>query len=290
VWSAEWYPVSTDYFSTLGIPLLRGRAINAGDAYATRPVAVINASMARRFWPNEDPIGKLMQLDLLDDRPREIVGVVGDVRQNRYERELQPQMYVPRAQLPLRMDMALSLKVLVATFIVRTDRDLAGISADLRAAVREIDRVQPISRISTVENYAAGQLQQLRQYAVLLTTFGAAAAVLAVIGLFGIMVHTVSQRTREIGVRIALGARSTEIANLVLQEGLRVVALGIAIGAAASFMLTRVIQNFLWGVTATDPLTFVAVAGLLAAVAMFACYLPARRALRVDPVIALRME
>jgi len=130
----------------------------------------------------------------------------------------------------------------------------------------------------------------LRQYAVLLTIFGCAAAVLALIGLFGIMAHTVSQRTREIGLRIALGARSSQIAGLVIQEGLRVVALGIAIGAVASFMLTQVIQSFLWGVTATDPLTFVAVAGLLAIVAMIACYLPARRALRVDPVMALRME
>jgi len=158
LWSAEWYPVSSDYFSTLKIPLLRGRAIDGGDAYPSRPVVVINASMAERYWRNEDPVGKLVQLDLLDDKPREIVGVVGDVRQNRYERELQPQMYIPRAQLPYRMDMAMSLKVLVTTFIVRTQSDLAGIANDLRAAVREVDRSQPISSMSTVGNYAAGQL------------------------------------------------------------------------------------------------------------------------------------
>jgi putative ABC transport system permease protein len=289
-WTAEWYPVSPEYFHTLRIPLRGGREFGLQDSEDVRPVAMINATMARRFFPNEDPIGKRISTGVLYDRPREIVGIAGDVRQNRYQFEPQAQMYVPRAQLPHKMDMTLSLDVLVGTFVVRACGDPAALVASLRKAVAEVDRNSAVTNILTVEQYAAGQLQDLRHYATLLSIFGGISVLLSVVGLFGIMAHSVSQRTNEIGIRMALGASSPAVLGLLIREGLVLVGIGMLAGVAVSLALTRVIATFLWRVTATDPLTFGLVLLAMASVALLACYLPARRALRIDPIGALRWD
>jgi putative ABC transport system permease protein len=289
-WSAEWYAISPDYFETLQIPLRTGRTFSPADILSARPVAVINASMASRYWPDEDPIGQLLQTDALDDPPREIVGVVGDVRQDRYQSSPVPQLYVPRAQLPYRMDMQMALEVLVTSFVVRTAGDPAALVPALRVAASEVNATLSVSSARTVEDYAAGQLQQLRQYAAVLGLFGGMAVALAVIGILGVMAHAVGQRLTEIAIRVALGAHALDVLGLVLRRGVILIAGGLAIGLAASLALTPVIRSFLWGVTTTDPLTLVLVVAGLALIALIACYLPARRALQVAPVAALRSE
>jgi putative ABC transport system permease protein len=289
-WSAEWYPISSGYFHTLKIPLLRGREFTVDDSDTGRPVAIINAAMAQRFFPHEDPIGQQFTSDLLFDQPREIVGIVGDVRQDRYQYVLQPQMYVPRAQLPPKMDMTVSFDILVATFLIRTNSDPAALVPSLRRAAADVDRNQAINNVLTVEQYAAGQLQDLKHYAILLSIFGGISALLSFVGLFGIMAHAVSQRTNEIGIRVALGASSGSVLGLIASQGLILIAAGMTAGVAASMALTQVISRFLWGVTATDPLTFGLVLVAMAVVALLACYIPARRALRIDPMNALRWD
>ncbi|MGH9145437.1 MAG: FtsX-like permease family protein, partial [Vicinamibacterales bacterium] len=179
-------------------------------------------------------------------------------------------------------------QVLVKTFIVRTT-GTPPIAA-LRAAVREIDPTAAFSSVRTVEKYAASQLQELRQSTALLTMFGIISTLLCAIGIFGVMAQTVMQRRNEIGIRMALGASAASVLGLVLRQGLRLVAIGLGLGVAAAFTMTRVIQTFLWGITPTDPVTFVIVSAVLAVLALVACSVPARRALRIDPIVALRLE
>jgi putative ABC transport system permease protein len=287
-WTAEWYPVTADYFETLRIPLIRGRTIGTGDVSSRRPVVVVNSMLAHQFFPKDDPIGRRIQLDLLDEQPREIIGIVEDVRQNRYDTTAQPQVYVPQDQLPRRMDLNIARQVLVKTFIVRISGE-PPIDA-LRAAVREVDPSAAISDVRTVEDYAAAQLQDLRQYAALLTMFGTISALLCVIGIFSIVAHAVMQRRNEIGIRIALGAPAASVLRLVLRQGFTLIATGLAFGMSAAIVLMQVIRTFLWGIEPTDPVTFVIVSAALAALALVACYVPARRALKIDPIIALRIE
>jgi len=289
-WTAEWYAVSPRFFETVQIPLARGRTFTEFDGSSTRPVAIINRSMAARYWPDDNPIGRLLQTDVLDDPPREIVGVVGDVRQDRYQSAPVPQMYVPRGQLPHRMDMQMALEVLVTTFVVRAGGDPAALVPSLRAGVRDVDATLSISSARTVEDYAAGQLQELRQYAAVLGIFGTIAVALAVIGILGVMAQAVGQRSNEIAIRLALGAQATDVLGLVLRQGVLLIGAGIALGLIASLLFTPVIRSFLWGVTTNDPVTLLLVAVGLGVVALAACYVPARRALKVAPVMALRGE
>ena len=199
-------------------------------------------------------------------------------------------MYVPRAQLPAKMGMTLSFDILIATFVIRTNSDPAALVPSLRKAAADVDRNQAINNVLTVEQYAAGQLQDLKHYAVLLSIFGGISALLSFVGLFGIMAHAVSHRTNEIGIRVALGATSGSVMGLIARQGMALVAAGMAGGVAASTALTQVIERFLWGVTGTDPVTFGVVLAAMTMVALLACYIPARRALRIDPMIALRWE
>jgi putative ABC transport system permease protein len=289
-WSAEWYPVTADYLEAVAIPRVRGRAFTRQDAATTRPVAIVSATLATRYWPNENPIGRMLQTDVLDDPPREIVGVVGDVRQDRYQSASVPQMYVPRTQLPYRMDMQMSLELLVTTFVVRASGDPLALVPTLRTAVRDVDATLSVSSVRTVEEYAAAQVQELRQYAAVLGLFGAMSVTLTIIGILGVMAHAVGQRSNEIAIRRALGAQSLNVLGLVLRQGLALIAAGIAVGLLASLIVTPVIRSFLWGVTTTDPLTLALVALALAVVALVACYLPARRALKVAPIAALRSD
>jgi putative ABC transport system permease protein len=288
-WSAEWYPIGAGYFQTLKIPLLKGRDFLAADMQNARPVAIVNATLAQQYWPGEDPIGQRIQLELRGDPPREIVGIVGDVRQNRYQRDLAPQLYVPRPQLPRTMAMILSQQImLVNTFVARLSGDAKAVTPALRAAVAEVDPTQVIVNVRTVEEYAAGQLDDVRAYASLLTTFSVVSLVLVVVGIYGVVAHLVSQRSKEIGIRMALGARAGTAIRLVLRQGLLMVVSGLVLGTVASFALTRVIQSLLWGVRPTDPLTFIVVLVTLSVIGLLACLVPARRASRVDPLIVLK--
>ena len=288
--SAEWYLVSPRYFETLKVPVIRGREFAEQDSRAGLAVVVINSTMAKRFWPNEDPMGRQIQLAYLNDPPRQIVGIVGDVRQNSRQEDAQPQMYVPFAQLPQFTQKVQSYGLEAVTFVVRSTGNPELLTQSLRSAVTDVDANQPVSNIRTIEWYQASQMEGFRQYVIMLGVFGAVALILAVIGIYGIMAHSVVQRTGEIGIRMALGARPTQVLQLILRRGMVLIAIGLAIGVGVSLALTKVIAGLLWGVTATDPLTFALVVGGLAVVALVACYVPARRALKVDPVIALRYE
>jgi putative ABC transport system permease protein len=289
-WSSEWYAVTPNFFETVQAPVLQGRAFTRQDAHTSRPVIVINSTLAARYFANENPIGRVVQTDVLDDPPREIIGVVDDVRQDRYQTSLAPQMYVPRAQLPYRMDMQMALEVLVTTLVVRADIDPDALVSPLRDAVREIDPTLSVSSARTVEEYAAGQLLELSQYATVLGIFGALSVTLAVIGILGVMSQAVGHRANEIAIRLALGAQPSNMLGLLLGHGLKMIAAGLVLGLAASLLITPVIRGFLWSVTPTDTVTLTLVVSGLALVALLACYVPARRALNVTPVAALRGE
>jgi putative ABC transport system permease protein len=288
--SAEWYPVSPDYFRTLEIPVIRGRALDARDRQESRPVAIINSAMAERFWPGENPIGKRFQTDVIDSPVREVVGAVGNVRQDRYERAPQPQIYIPRLQVPPRMDNALALTFLQTSIVVKTNRNLPGMAERLRAGVQDVDPTLPVSKVRTVEDYASGQLQTLRRATVLLSAFGVIAVALALVGIFGVVSHLVNQRRLEIGIRIAMGAQGREVLSLVLREGVAMIVLGLILGTGAALALTRLVGSLLYGVTTMDPISFAAAPLLLTAVGLLACYVPARRAARIEPVTALRSD
>jgi putative ABC transport system permease protein len=213
---------------------------------------------------------------------------VGNVHQDRYQGVAQAQMYVPRLQLPRRMDNAIAVDLLSTAVVVRMDRPLSGMDAALRSAVREVVPALPVSRIRAVEDYASGQIQDLRRATLLLSTFGIIAVALALIGIFGVVSHLVSQRTVEIGIRMAMGAQNEQVLSLILRQGVLLIVVGLAIGTGGALVLTRLVGSLLYGVTAMDPLSFGGALLVLAAVALLACYVPARRALRIEPVVALR--
>lgn len=288
--SAEWYLISRRFFETLKVPILQGREFTPQDNRAGQPVAIINATMAKRYWPTENPIGHEIQLAFLNDPPRQIVGIVGDVRQNTRQQDPQPQLYAPFAQLPQFAQKQQIFGLDAVTFVLRSNGNPERLSSSLRAAVAEVDRSQPITDMRTIEWYASNQNQLFQQYVLLLSVFGGVALILAIVGIYGIMSHAVTQRTPEIGIRMALGARSGHVLGLVLRRGVVLIAIGLVLGLGASLALTRVIRATLWGVTPTDPLTFASVAIGLALMGFVACYVPARRALKVNPVVALRYE
>jgi len=284
---AEWNAVWPEYFDTLGVPLIRGRTFNARDTVTGSPVVIISSTMARNYWPHDDPIGKRIHIGFFKDSPREVVGIVGDVQQAVRQQVQRPQMYVPYAQLPLNQQ---GQGYRVVNFVVRSNTSAAEVIPAMRSVVAEVDRALAMYDIRTVEDYASNQTLGDRIYLTLLGVFGGVAVLLAIVGVYGIMAHSVNQRTNEIGVRLALGAGSWNVLALVLRHGLILVLIGLILGMGASFALTRVIQHFLWQVTATDPQTFAFALLALASIAFVACYIPARRALDVDPVVALRTE
>ena len=289
--SARYFAVTPGYFGTMKIPLLRGRDFTAQDNAAAPSVLAINQTLARRYFPNEDPIGKRLTLDFVpNEQPRQIVAVVGDVTINRLQPKELSIVYVPYTQQtpkwmgPYWGDRAGMF------FILRTAGKPESIVPAIRRAVAEVDPNKPAGNIRTVEDYLDRQVQYLRLYILLLGIFGAVAAVLAAIGIYGVMAYSVAERTREIGIRMALGASGGEVLALVARQAAIVISIGLAVGLAASFALTRLLKSALVGVTATDPATYTAVSLALAAVAVLACLVPTRRAIAVDPTIALRYE
>jgi putative ABC transport system permease protein len=284
--AAGYRTVSPNYFETLGIPLQQGRLITAGDTETSPPVVVINAAMARTYFPNENPLGKRIEIGATPDPEipyMEVVGVVGDVRQG-LDVDPKAEMY-----LPFRQADAL-LPVFQLSVVLRTAGDPSLQTAALRSALAEIDPNQPLVRVRTMEENMATTVAQPRFRTWLIGIFAALALVLAGVGVYGVMSYSVSQRTNEIGIRVTLGAQPDDVFKTIVGEGLRLALLGVGVGLVAALALTRLLQTFLYNISTSDPLTFCSVALLLTLVALAASYFPARRATRVDPMVALRYE
>ena len=277
---AEKLIVSADYFRVMRIPLRAGRYFAETDAPGNPQVALINESFARTYFPGEDPIGKRIDFGWETTGWQEIVGVVGDVKHYELEEAALPATYVPQLQRP-----SLSM-----TVVLRTTADPRSLSAAVRSQVFLLDKDQPISRVRVMEEVVSASVASRRLSMVLVAGFAVVALALAAVGLYGVMSYVVTQRTQEIGVRMALGARAGDVLGLVLRQGMSLVLLGVGLGLAAALALTRLMASLLYGISATDFPTFAVIALLLTTVALLACYLPARRATRVDPMVALRYE
>jgi putative ABC transport system permease protein len=289
--TASYIAITPNYFATLRTPIVQGRDFNDRDTAAAPFVIIINQTMAKRFWPNESPIGKQVRLDYVPDEPlREIVGVAGDIRMNRQQRQLGPTVYVPHLQqTPRWMGAGYGARAGMF-FVLRTAGKPLSLSTAVRQALAEVDHNKPVADMRTVEDYLDQQVQYVRLYVLLLSIFGAIAAGLAAIGIYGVMSYSVAERTREIGIRMALGADATDVLRLVLLQALLLLSIGLALGLAGSFALTRYLKSALYEVTATDPATYIAVSLLLATVAVMAAMVPTRRAISVNPTVALRHE
>jgi putative ABC transport system permease protein len=289
----DFVTVSPRYFETIGIPLVRGRDFGDGDTDASPLVVVVSEATARRFWPGQDPIGKRMcfEVEFPADGPplptwREVVGVVGHVKHYGLSQESRQQIYVSHRQMPLYSRGQLP----AMTVVVRAPGGGAAGATLVRSALRALGEGVPVHNVRTLESALAGSVSRNRISAWLMSMFAGAALLLAVVGIFGLVSYAVSQRTAEIGVRMALGAGRREVWRLFVGEGMKPVLVGTALGLAGAVALTRALAGLLFEVSPTDPATFGAVAVLLATVALIACWLPARRAVRVDPVAALRAE
>jgi len=289
--SAVYYPVTPDFFKTMRIAMLRGRDFTAQDTVNAPWVAIINQTMARRFWPSEDPIGKHIRVDLAPEDPaREIVAVVHDTPSNPQQKSEQPAIYVPFFQSGAHTIGPMTYFRFHLTFVLRTAGDPMRLLPALQRAMADIDPNIPLGDPRTEESQLAEQVQYPRYYSMLLGLFAAVATVLAAVGIYGIMAYAVEQRTREIGIRMALGAGGSDVLRLIMRQALWMIAGGLALGVAGALALTRFISSELWEVESQDPATFATVSAILVAVALLASIVPTMRAVRVDPTIALRYE
>jgi predicted permease len=277
--------VTPEYFKTMRVPLLEGRDFSWSDSPQTQPVAIVNQAMAKSYWPGEDPLGKRFHQAGPDDNfPwMTIIGVVSDVREFSPTAEPEPTMYLPIAQFSYPDG-------ILRDWVVRTNGDPARIASSVRSAIWQVDKNLPITRIRTMEEVRSLSLASQRMHLLLFGLFAALALALATIGIYGVLAYNVAQRTREIGIRLALGADGNAVLCLVVGQGMRLAALGILLGLIGALALTRLMAGMIYGISSTDPATFFAVAILLGFVAVAACCIPARRAMRVDPMVALRYE
>ncbi len=278
--------VSPNYFASIGTPIQHGRDISPSDTLDRMPVTIINSAMAKKYWPNENPVGKQVGVGATKWPLRTIVGVVADVKQVSLREVPGPAMFVPYTQNEIKTWPNMQ----EMQFAVRTQADPVSIASSVRDAAHEVDPDLPIANFATLTAVVDASMTADRFSMLLVAAFGVLALVLAAIGMYGVISYSVMQRTPEIGVRIALGAQRSQIFTMVLMQGTRLACAGIGIGMIAAFSATRLMTRFLYGVQPTDPLTFAAVALLLMAIALVACYVPARKAMKVDPMIALRYE
>lgn len=278
---AEFRAASADYFAALRIPILEGRNLTDQDAVGAPQVMLINRALVKRYFPNEDPIGQRLELD--STLVFTIVGVVGDTRGASLGQDPMPEFYIPYQQfensLPAEM-----------TFAVRTEVPPASVVPAIREAIRMVDPAQPIFRVETMDEVVSRSLSSSRLYMWLLGTFAVIALALATAGIYGVASYLVTQRTREMGIRLALGAPPSALKVMVVRQEAVVAIIGTIVGLVGAFAVTRLLASFLYGVSATDPLTYLCVALALIVIAMLASYVPARRATRVDPTTALRAE
>jgi predicted permease len=283
-----WQSVGPGYFETMRMPLLQGRGIEPGDRVGAPEVAVVNRTLARQAWPDEDPIGQrlLMGGGAVDSVWRTVVGIVGDVRHRGLDAEPRPEIYLPHAQFPAGSGTPLrTMRV-----VLRTRGDPAALAPSLRAAVAELDADIPLTEVQTMEEALGVWAAERRLTMTIVAAFALLAMVLGAVGVYGVVAHLVAQRTREIGIRIALGAVPREILRLVLAQGVRLAALGIAVGLVGALAAGRLLTRLLFQVTPTDTTTLVATVLVLTAVAVGASLIPAVRAVRTDPVDALRSD
>jgi predicted permease len=281
--SAGFLIIKPDYFQTMRIPILQGRAFNKGDIKESPLVIVVNDSFARKHFADRKPIGQQVMVDLPDGKISncEIIGVVGDSRHDSLASAAEPEMYVPLAQNPSRT-LSVTMRVI--------STGLLGLQAEVKRAVHEIDRELFVPTIEPMQTFLSNQLARPRFNMMLLALFAVVAMVLAAIGIYGVIAYNVTQRTREIGIRLALGAQRADMLQMILRQSLILVTIGLAIGFLVSLVATRVLASLLYGVTVTDISTYAAVMLLLGGAALLASYLPARRAMKVDPMVALRYE
>jgi putative ABC transport system permease protein len=268
-----------NYFETMGIPFIEGRLFDTHDQANAPTVFIVNQTMARRFWPDDTPIGKQVKM-VEDGTTGTVIGVVGDAKHFYLEEEPSPQMYAAYSQM----------SGIFATVVVRTSVEPMSLAEPVRQALWKVDSDQPMWKVRTVEFLLDRRLADKQFVMTLMSMFAALALVMTIIGLYGIINYTVNQRTQEIGIRMALGAQTGNILRMVLRQGMKLVLIGIAFGLSAAWLLTRLMTTLLYGINATDPPTFIGIALLLTLVALLACWLPARRATKVDPMIALRYE
>jgi putative ABC transport system permease protein len=278
--------VTPGYFGTMRVALLQGRDFSWSDSPQTQPVVTINQAMAKAYWPNEDPLGKRIRQGGPDDAEfpwLTITGVVADLREFDPMTEPAPTIYFPIAQFA-------DTRGILRDWVVHTDNDPKAIAANVRAAVWDVDKDLPVTRIRTMEEVRSTAVTSPRLNLVLFGFFAALALILASVGIYGVTAYTVSQRTREIGIRLALGASRMDVVRIVVRQGVRLSTIGVLFGLLGAFALTRLMTSMIYGVRSSDPLTFFVVAFLLMSVALAACYIPARRAMRMDPLVALRYE
>ncbi|HUE87645.1 MAG TPA: ABC transporter permease [Vicinamibacterales bacterium] len=286
----DWFAVLPDYFRTLGAPMLQGRDFTASDTVAALPVIVIGKTMADELWPGDNPIGREIQLRLFNDPPRQVVGVVADVRQSARLQGPERQAYVPFAQVRPIQSGVVAHGLELLTFVVRFPGDAAPLAEAFRDVVAGVDPSRPVTRIQPLQRYVDDQLRGFRQYVILLGLFGTVAVVLAVVGTYGLMAHAVSLRFHEIGIRMALGSSRGRALWLILRRGVTLSAAGLVLGLAGGVVFTTTLESYLWEVTPTDLVTFSTIPSALAAVSLAACYLAARRALTIDPSVVIRQE
>ena len=289
-----WMTVSPGYFEVFEIPVKRGRSFTDRDTSTSTPVVIINEAMARQYWPNADPmvdrllIGKGVMREFAAEAERQIIGVVADTRLDGLDSEPQPQMWIPQAQVPDSAN-ALNISLTPMSWIVRTQVPPQSLGRAVQDQLRQATGL-PVTDVQSMDEIVALSVSRQRFNMWVMTVFGGCALLLAAIGIYGLMAYSVEQRTQEIGIRLALGAQASQVRKMVVLQGMALAGVGLALGLAAAFGLSRLIIAFLFGVTARDPLVFAGVPLLLCAVAFFAVWLPARRASRVDPLTALRYE
>ncbi len=289
-----WRFSSSHYFRALRVPLLKGRFFDRRDSGNSQWVLIVNQAFANKYWPKGDPIGARLSIGKglgpqFEEPTRQIVGIVGDVRENGLKASDDPVMYIPQAQVADGLT-KLANGLIPTSWIVQTAGDPSALSAAIQHEMQSVDSQLAASKIRTMDQVISDSTARQNFNMLLLTIFAGLALLLAAIGIYGLMSYTVEQRTQEIGIRMALGANRGDMVKLVVRQGILLTGIGVVIGLAASFGLNRLLANLLFGVKATDPITYIAVAAILVSVALLASYIPARRATKIDPMVALRYE